>query len=114
MVFNLFENMRLANWNIEEMTGYKPLTTLYTDFSIADKFGENAIIDTYQKAFNELKNNYKYLTELVMVLNWKIWEHNETNEDYARLYNNLWEELSTYAEENLKNEELSYYYRTID
>ena len=31
------------DWNIEAMTGYKPITTFYMDFSIADKFGVAAI-----------------------------------------------------------------------
>ena len=43
--------MKIENWIIEEITGYKPITTLYTDFIIADKFGQRAIVDTYQIAF---------------------------------------------------------------
>ena len=95
------------------MTGYKPMTTFYTDFSIADKFGVNAIKDTYNRAMI-WKSDYKYLTELVMVLNWKIWEHSESNLEYARLYNKLWEELDSFAMNNLKGEELSYFIRTTD
>jgi hypothetical protein len=67
--------MKIKTWNIEEMTGYKPRTTFYEDFSIADHFGGPAIRDTYSRAFNAWKNNIEYMTELVMVLNWKIWEH---------------------------------------
>lgn len=26
--------LTIANWNIEQMTGYKPKTTFYTDFSM--------------------------------------------------------------------------------
>ena len=100
--------MNIKNWNIEAITGYKPITTFYQDFSIADMFGINAIKDTYNRAFKEWKSDYKYLTDLVMVLNWKIWEHNENNNDYAKLYNELWEQLDLYASENLKDEELSY------
>lgn len=101
-------------WNIENETGYKPITTIYEDFGIAEKFGNNAIIDTYKRLFNEYKTNYKVLTEFVMALNWKIWEHYETNETLARLYNELYEKLDIYACDNLKGEELSYYYRTTD
>ena len=103
----------LVDWNIEEMTGYKPKTTFYTDFSIADLCGVRAIKDTYNRALI-WKNDYEYLTELVMVLNWKIWEHYEKNSEYARLYNELWEELDLYATEHLKGEELAYFYRTTD
>lgn len=102
------------NWNIEEMTGYHPLTTLYLDFSIADKFNVDAIKDTYEKAFNEWKNDYRYLTELVMVLNWKSWEHFEINQEYAQLYVELWSKADKYATTHLKGEELSYFYKTTD
>lgn len=30
--------MKIENWRIEELTGYKPITSFYTDFSIADRF----------------------------------------------------------------------------
>ena len=89
-------------------------TTFWQDFSIADKFGIQAVKDTFNRAFEEWKNNYIYLTELVMVLNHKIWEHYETNEPLARVYNDLWERADEYAYTNLKGEELSYFYRTTD
>ena len=99
------------------MTGYKPLTTFYMDFSIADNFGASAVKDTYDRAFNEWKTEYKYLTELVMVLNWKIYEHFETvngNRTLAELYNTLWSQTASFAEGYLQGDELSYYYKTID
>ena len=102
--------MEVANWNIEEMTGYKPITTFYTDFSIADGFGVDAIKDTYKRAFEEWKSDYKYLTELVMVLNWKIAEHYESNMEYAKVYNDLWTKADAYACEHLKGVELDYFY----
>lgn len=42
--------MNIKTWNIEAMTGYKPRTTFYEDFSIADHFGGSAIRDTYCRA----------------------------------------------------------------
>lgn len=94
--------------------GYVTFTTFYEDFTIADAFGTNAIEDTFERAFNEWKGNYKYLTELVMVLNWKIWEHHENNKKYAEVYNRLWEEADGYACENLHGEEAEYFFRTTD
>ena len=99
---------------VEEMTGYRPFTTFYEDFSIADKFGVSAIKDTYKRAMESWKNDYKYLTELVMMLNWKIWEHYETNEKYGEVYNELWEKADIYAQTHLKDEELAYFYRITD
>lgn len=106
--------MKIKDWNIEEITGYKPITTFYTDFSIAEKFGNDVIKETYAKAFDEWNKDYKYLTELVMVLNWKIFEHYEKNDELARIYNDLWEEADAYACETLKGEELSYFFKVTD
>ena len=104
----------LENWNIEELTGYTPKTTFYTDFSIADKFGVAAIKDTYNRAFNEWKSDVEYLTELVMVLNWKIWRWHEHNEEYAQLYDQLWRKSDQYCLDHLKGSELAYYIQTTD
>lgn len=94
--------------------GYETKTTFWEDFSIADVFGIDAVKDTYNRAFKGWKDNYEYLTELVMVLNWKIWQHYEKNEPLARVYNDLWQQADLYAVENLKGEELDYFYRTTD
>ena len=80
-----------------EQTGYECFTTFFEDFTIAEKFGLNAVKDTFNRAFKEWKSNYKYLTELTMVLNWKIWQYYEKNEKLAELYNSLWEKADTYA-----------------
>lgn len=106
--------MTVKTFDSEGAFGYKQITTFFEDFSIADNFGIKAIKDTFERAFGEWKQNYKYLTELVMVLNWKIWEHYQTNEKYAEVYNELWEKADGYACENLKGEALDYFYRTTD
>lgn len=56
----------IPRWNITELNGYEPITTFWQDFSIADKFGNNAIADTYRRAKSEWKDNYKYWTELCL------------------------------------------------
>lgn len=97
------------------MFGYEFKTTFWQDFSIADKFGKSAIKDTFNRAFKEWKSNYIYLTELVMVLNWKLWTFYEKgNNEYAELYNELWMKADEYACENLKGDELSYFYSETD
>ena len=76
--------------------------------------GVGAVNDTFDHAFEEWKSDYKYLTELVLVLNHKIWEHYQKNEPLARAYNDLWDKTRAYAEENLKGEDLSYYFCITD
>ena len=106
--------MTIKNWNIEQMTGYQPKTTFYTDFSIADHFGKDAIVDTYERAFKHWKNNVEYVTELAMALNWKSWEHSNDNPNIARLYVDLWRKVDKWCMDNLKGDDIQYYLRTTD
>ena len=96
------------------MEDYEFKTTFWQDFTIADKFGIKAIKDTYKRSFNEWKDNYIYLTELVLVLNWKIWDWYEKDEEVARVYNDLWEKTDKYALDNLQENELNYFINTTD
>lgn len=96
------------------MPDYEFKTTFWMDFSIADRYGIPAIRDTYNKAFEEWKDNYIYLTELVMVLNWKIWQWYGKIEEFAEVYNELWEMADMYAMENLHGEEMNYFITTTD
>ena len=106
--------MIIAKFDSEKAFGYTQITTFFEDFSIADNFGLEAISNTYTRGFEYAKTDYKVLTEFVMVLNWKIWQHYEKNTAYAELYNDLWKAADAYACENLKGEEASYFYRTTD
>ena len=106
----------MSKWLIAENLGYTPITTFWEDFSIADSFGKAAIHDTYKRIFKEWKADYKYLTELVMVINHKSWEHQNDPlcEVYAKLYYDAYDAAVTYLEKNKKPEALQYFFRTLD
>lgn len=109
--------IKIPKWDIEEETGYKPFTTFWQDFSIADTYGLQAIQDTFNRAFDAWKDNYKYLTELV--LNHKIFHHyvekgTEEENEKASLYNELWNKANDYALENLQGEQADYFYQLTD
>ena len=106
--------MTIATFNSEELFGYTQKTTFFEDFSIADNFGAQAIRNTYVMAFNNWKHNVEYITELVMVLNWKIWQWYDKNEEYGELYNELWQMADEWCCENLEGDDLAYFYRTTD
>ncbi len=100
---------------IEDQTGYKCFTTFITDFEIADAFGLDAIRDTYNRAFKEWKSDYKYLTELVMILNWQCARHyGQNRRDFAMLYADLYNDARDYAIDNLKGAEFSYFWKITD
>lgn len=89
--------------------------TFEMDFMIAEEFGVKAIEDTYNRAFKEWKGNYKYLTALVIDLNWRMWETDDSgNMAYAEVYDELWRKSDAYALNNLKGDELRYYLRETD
>ena len=106
--------MKTFSWRMAEEIGYEPKTTFWEDFSIADMFGKNGVEDTFRRAFEDWKDDYIYLTELVMVLNHKIWQHYERNKELAEVYNRLWEKADQYAMDNLEGDELKYFYTTLD
>lgn len=111
----LFRNYERANF------GYEVLTTIDVDFEMAEIFAiseegrKKKIEDTYKKYLESFKSNYKYLTELVIFLNFKCWEHYEKgNNDLCILYSSLYHAASRYATRNLKDEEFEYFYKLTD
>ncbi len=91
-----------------DMSGFRPETSFWQDFTIAEMFGLIAIRHTFHVAFKEWRINHRYLTELVMVLNWKIWQWHRVDEDVSALYSELWEKADSWALDHLQNEELDY------
>ena len=94
---------------------YEFKTTFWMDFTIADKFGIEAVKDTFKRAFSEWKTDYIYLTELTLVINWKCWEHYEKNNlEISKLYSEYYYQLREYGLDNLKGKELEYFIKTLD
>lgn len=95
-------------------TGYETKTTFWEDFSLAERFGIAAIKGTYKMAFEEWKSNVEFVTELVLVLNHKIWRYYQERPQLAMLYDQLWRKCDEWCRENLNDEDLDYYYTTLD
>lgn len=96
------------------LPGEEVTTTFWNDFSIADAFGIDAIKNTFESAFESWKSDYRYLTNLVVTLNYKSWDWSEKDEDVSEVYVELFEKASGYAVENLKGRELDYYFNITD
>lgn len=110
---------QIPKWNVEEFCEYKPITTFWEDFRIADCFtcgGDDPrpILDTYKRAFNEWKNNTKYLTELSMVLNHSIGFWVNRSRAIASVYDKLWRQLDEWIYENWVGEDIQYYFEITD
>lgn len=91
-------------------------TTFWMDFTIADAFGLDAVQDTYDRVFDQWKEDYRYLTDLVITLNHKIWQHWEKDPEspLAALYNELWIQADGYAIDTLKGAKLKYFLEKVD
>ncbi len=102
-------------FNSEALFGYTQQTTFWQDFTIADAFGINAVKDTYRRASDAWKNDKVYMTELVMVLNWKSWVHYERgNNKLSEVYADLYYKARELAFNTLKGDDLKYFIRTTD
>ena len=92
-------------------------TTFCQDFLVAERFGLTAIKGTFNRAFNGWKSNYKYLTELAMVLNHLMAIHYVKDGEVdprTRLYRSLWESAFGWGRTHLKGAELQYFYAVLD
>lgn len=112
------------------ITGYEMKTTFWTDFNIADVFASaqnsfEPLEDTLKRAFDEWKDDKIYATELVMVLNWKSWEHCKDNAQgipiadeigswYANKYYEIKDKLIEYWSSKKLDDYIDYFVRTTD
>ena len=98
-----------------EYQSKRPDTTFFSDFCVADVYGEKAIEDTYKQAFNSWKDNVKMFTELVGALNHQLWFWYEAGvEEYARLYDKLWKRADAYGCEHFNADDTKHYYSVLD
>ena len=128
-----------ANWkaNLAEMTAWEPQYTFYSDFAIAEfcetyMHDRGAVVETYNNVIKSWGSDYKALTEIIMVLNHKIWAFfgkenvgvdakylgvsKEMGNNIARVYNKLWEDAKEEFFKRFKDNEeaLDYYYEVTD
>ena len=101
---------------LSTFTDWRPTTQAWQCFSIAERISEQEINSTYKRLFDEMKGNFKTMTELVMVLNHKMFQHNDIpgHRRLCELYSNLFESADSYALKTLKGDELSYFLSVTD
>ena len=104
----------LERMSLEKMLNYKFESSFWEEFSIAEDYGPEGIHHHYDIVFEQYKDNLKYLTELVLVLNIKIFIWYGVDDDLGQMYDQLWKETDGYALETLKGDDLHYYLHTLD
>ena len=85
--------------------GYTYLTNFHEQFDNADHIGTDAILETYNRLFEEWKSNETFLRELMLVLNHRVafWAKQHRKEqknkkylEYELLYLDLCEKARKY------------------
>lgn len=99
-------------------------TTFMMDYAIADRFGLDAVRDTYKRAFDAWKDDVRYMADMVLVLNQRCWgwyakaqdEDNERYMELSKLYAELYHRANDYCYERWEygTEEAEYYFRMTD
>lgn len=116
-ILNYAASMQAA-WSKGRMeeVNYESISTFYQDFTIAEFF-KGGLEDTFKRVCKHWIDNYEMFTELIIVLNHKIWEHyNKGNDELSRKYDSMWREaMSIFFEKYEENEEvMRYYYQITD
>lgn len=105
----------LEKMALEKMLDYKFESTFWEEFSVAEEnYGAEGVKEHYKVVFDQWKDNLKYLTELVLVLNIKIFLWYGVDDTIGLTYDQLWKETDGYALNTLKGNDLHYYLSTLD
>jgi len=104
----------MKDWKIEQLTGYKPHTNYYLQFSMAEPYGISAIANVFNNIFSDCKYNTVSVTELAMAVNWKIYEHYDKEKQLAHFYQSIWDQVDNYCKGTLTDSNLRYYQKTIE
>ena len=104
----------LEKMALEKMLDYKFESTFWEEFSIAENYGRDAVRKYYDLVFSQWKDNIKYLTELVLVLNLKLFIWFKVDDDLGKMYEDLYVDADAYALSSFEGDDLHYYLHTLD
>ena len=113
-VFQYAMGMEQCFENFLQSVGKERKTTFFSDLSIAECYGINAVKETYRDVMNSWGDDLEFMCEWVISLNQKIWQHYNKNRELAKVYDDLWRKADNYCREHFKGEELEKYYDYID
>lgn len=102
---------------LENFGTYRRKTTFFADLSIAERFGADAIRQTFDKVEKNWLGNVEYFTEFILALNHKAWEWDaRCDEAYSKLYAELYYEADERFNANYEHDEaaLEYYFQVTD
>lgn len=108
---NMFEQ------NLKDIKGDERKTTFYYDLSIAEVFDAESVIDTCQRSLKDFIYDEQYISELVLSVNWKSWEHQARgNEGWSKLYSELYYQIYDIVLDKYQDDEekADYFWHYLD
>ena len=114
---NVFEYASKCEANFEyflNSVGKERNTTFYSDLSIAEWCGTNAVEDTYNRVMKEWGDNLEFMCEWVIALNQKIWQHFHSDKEIAFFYEKLWRQADEYCMNHFEADDLTAYLDYVD
>lgn len=115
----VFQNAAIREARFEQnlREDYKRQTTFAKDFAIAERFGKNAVLDTFKRSVHNFRDNKEYFAEMILVTNFLCWYFNfHKQDDWSKLYAELYYlSRDLYFEYLGSNQEaMDYYYNYVD
>ena len=116
-------NNSMYLWQMCGMVQYEPVTDLRNALSKYEQKGKKELeqfvkteVEVLKQKWLEVEENYKRITELVMFLNWKIWQRDEKDCgcELEAMYDKLWRKYHSWCQSHFKGEASSYYFKTTD
>ena len=114
---NIFEYASSCEYYFEQFlqsVGKERKTTFFSDLSIAECYGVEAVCDTYKRVMNSWGDDLEYMCEWVIALNQKIWQHHESSPAIGRVYDMLWRRADEYCMKHFKDKQLTAYLQYVD
>lgn len=97
------------------INGYNMQFTWFEDFYIANMFGEAEVKRTFERAFNEWKDNVVALKELCFCLNLNCWAYDSKNNmKMMKLYGDLYYKALNYGYDHFEGAELNEFWKFLD
>jgi len=106
------------------LPGGEACSTCWQDFCIANRFGIDAVKDTFDRIFEGFKHDIKVITELAMATNYMSWRFHSAYEKSRRtldgqmrdLYISLYEKVNAYVYDGgeVSKDDISYYFSVTD
>lgn len=96
--------------------GYVLKSTFMNDFAIAERFGAQAVKDTFDRAFAEWKDNPTMLAELAVVTNTRCWDtYEKQNDILSGMYSGMYYKCTGYAYDGTKSDAfVSIFFNIVD